>query len=259
MDALIGYSGFVGSTLLRQRRFDECFRSADIGRVAGRRFDTVFCAGISATKWQANRAPDEDRAAIVRLQSALSTVECRRFVLISTVDVFSRPIGVDETDAPDAVQPYGRHRLEAERWARARFPACVVVRLPGLVGPGLRKNALFDLSNGHRIDHLDPRGVFQFYPMVNLWTDLRAILDLGLDTVHLTAEPVTLGDVATEVFATTLTVPESAARGPAPHYDLRTCHAGVFGGATGYTYSARESLLAIRAYAQGCAHAPATR
>jgi len=250
MDALIGHSGFVGTTLLRQRRFDACFRSTDIERIRGQRFDTIVCAGISATKWQANREPEADRQAIQALQAALDDVQCRRFVLVSTVDVFERPLGVDEGDAPDARQPYGRHRLEAETWARQRFPGCIVVRLPGLVGPGLRKNALFDLAHRHRIEHLDPRAAFQFYPMVNLWSDLRTILEQGPDLVHLTAEPLSLGAIAEAAFATRLEVPEGAAATEPPRYDLRSRHAALFGGIGGYTYSARESLLAIRAYAQ---------
>lgn len=255
MDALIGHSGFVGSTLLRQRSFGACFRSTDIEQISGRSFDTVICAGISATKWQANREPEADREAIKRLQTCLESVECRRFVLISTVDVYSRPIGVDEGDAPDAQQPYGHHRLEAEIWARRRFEGCVVVRLPGLVGPGLRKNALFDLAHRHRLEHLDPRAVFQFYPMVNLDADLQAALESGLKTVHLTAEPLALGEIARTAFATDLRLLDAVATNQAPNYNLRSQHAERFGGRGGYTYSARESLLAIRAYAQGTARA----
>jgi nucleoside-diphosphate-sugar epimerase len=255
MDALIGHSGFVGGTLRRQRGFDALYRSTDIETMAGRSFDTIVCAGISATKWQANRDPDADRAAIERLWSVLDRVDCARFVLISTVDVFADPDGVDEADAPDAVQPYGRHRLEAEIRARERFAGTVVLRLPGLVGPGLRKNALFDLAHRHRLEHLDPRARFQFYPMVNLGHDLLAVLESGLDTVHLTAAPLLLGAIARDAFAIELEVPETLVDAPVPRYDLRSRHAARLGGDDGYTYSARESMLAIRAYAQAVAHA----
>jgi hypothetical protein len=37
---------------------------------------------------------------------------------------------------------------------------------------------------------------------------------------------------------------------PAAVYDMRSCHAALFGGAGSYQYSARETLLAVRAYAQ---------
>ena len=37
---------------------------------------------------------------------------------------------------------------------------------------------------------------------------------------------------------------------PAATYDLQTKHAQVFGASGGYQYSARETILAVRAYAQ---------
>jgi hypothetical protein len=48
MDALIGYSGFVGSTLLKQRHFDSLFRSTNIDEIVGKTFDMVVCAGAPA-------------------------------------------------------------------------------------------------------------------------------------------------------------------------------------------------------------------
>ena len=51
--ALIGYSGFVGGNLLRQRSFDACFNSSNIEAIAGRSFDLVVCAGAPAEKWKA--------------------------------------------------------------------------------------------------------------------------------------------------------------------------------------------------------------
>ena len=64
---LIGYTGFIGSNLARQYDFTEFFRSTNIREIEGRAYDLLVCAGISAAKWLANRAPEEDRAAIDRL------------------------------------------------------------------------------------------------------------------------------------------------------------------------------------------------
>ena len=60
-DALIGYSGFVGGTLLRQRAFEARYRSTNIGSIAGGEFELVVCAGAPAQKWIANRDPEADR------------------------------------------------------------------------------------------------------------------------------------------------------------------------------------------------------
>lgn len=247
--ALIGHTGFVGSTLLKQAHFDELFRSTNIGEIAGRSFDLIVCAGAPAQKWIANRDPAGDRACIERLIGQLASVHCDRFVLISTVDVFSHPIGVDEGTEVDetGLHAYGLHRRMLEKVVQKNFRNPLIVRLPGLVGPGLRKNVIFDLLNHNNLDAIDSRGAFQFYPMVNLWHDLQVALNHHLELLHLTAAPVSVQTVAEQGFGRSFDQP----RGERPaSYDMRTVHAGLFGGAGHYQYSARESLQAIRAYAQ---------
>lgn len=248
-DALIGYSGFVGSTLRKQTHFDALYRSTNIGDIRDRRFGTVVCAGAPAQKWLANREPDNDRQRIAALIEPLRSVSCEQFVLVSTVDVFAEPIGVDEatpTD-PTQLQAYGRHRLELERFVQEHFERHLIVRLPGLVGPGLRKNAIFDLHNDNRLEAVDSRGVFQFYPMVNLWYDIHRALEAGLDLVHLSAEPLSVAEVAQAGFGRTF---DNHLAGTPPRYDFRSRHAALFDGSGAYPYSRSKTLLAIRAYAQ---------
>ena len=111
-DALIGFSGFVGTTLLKQAAFEAKFRASNIAAIEGQSFDTVVCAGAPAQKWIANQAPEADRQNIDSLIAHLKTVQCKTFVLISTVDVFKDPVGVDERTPVDAagLHAYGLHR-----------------------------------------------------------------------------------------------------------------------------------------------------
>jgi nucleoside-diphosphate-sugar epimerase len=247
--ALLGCSGFVGSTLLRQARFDTALRSHDIAEIGRRPFDTVVCAAAPGQKWLANREPEADRASIDSLIAHLRTARCKRFVLISTVDVFRHPVGVDE-DTPveeDGLHPYGLHRRVLEQFVASHFERHLIVRLPGLVGPGLRKNVIYDLHHGNNLGSIDSRGVFQFYPMVNLWWDIQAALQAGLSLVHLTAEPISVADIAQEGFGRPLDQPQA---NPPGRYDLRTRHAGAFGVGGPYQYTRRDTLQAVRAYAQ---------
>jgi hypothetical protein len=249
MQALIGYSGFVGSTLLRQTSFDALYRSTNIAEIDGRFFDLVVCAGAPAQKWLANREPDADKETIERLIRHLSTITCGTFVLVSTVDVFKSPAQVDEEAEIDefGLHAYGRHRRQLEKFVIENFPRRLIVRLPGLVGPGLRKNILYDLHNNCNLADIDSRHVFQFYPMVNLWRDMRTALGAALSLVHLTAEPISVAEAASlgfdRVFTQTLDVTPL-------HYDMRTRHAELFDATGHYQYSRREGILAIRAYAQ---------
>ena len=231
MDALIGATGFVGSTLLRHRGFDQTYSSADIAAIRGHSHGLVVCAGAPAAKWIADADPEADLANIQGLAGHLAATRAERFVLISTVDVFADSAGMDEASPTDdaGLTAYGRNRLWLERFVSDRFAGALIVRLPGLVGPGLRKNALFDLRNDNNLHLIDARGVFQFYPMVNLWGDLQRALEAGITLLHLTAAPLDICEVAREGFGLEFA---NRVEGRAPaRYDLRTRHAALFGGA----------------------------
>ena len=148
-DALIGHTGFVGSNLLRRRDFDATYNSSSIGDIDGRRFDAVVCAGAAGVKWWANQNPGEDRVRIEGLMRHLDTIEASHFTLVSTVDVYDTPVGVDEDDepSPDRLHPYGRNRLMLERHVVDRFAdpsrvdyepdwAGAADRVAGLARPG---------------------------------------------------------------------------------------------------------------------------
>ncbi|VVC83509.1 hypothetical protein [Sideroxydans sp. CL21] len=248
-NALIGFSGFVGSTLLKQAPFESLYRSTNIGEIDGKSFNTVFCAGAPAQKWIANREPEADREKIEGLIAHLKSMTCKTFVLISTVDVFKNPVGVDEdTSIEEAgLHAYGLNRRLLEKFVESHFPRHLIVRLPGLVGPGLRKNVIFDFLNDNNLHAIDSRGVFQFYPMVNLWYDIQIALDAGLKLVHLTAAPISVADVSAQGFGKPF---EQAQANSSAVYDLRTQHAQIFGTSGQYQYSRRETIQAVRAYAQ---------
>ena len=247
--ALIGHTGFVGSTLLKQHAFEYGFRSTTIGEIDGRTFDLAVCCAAPAQKWMANREPEKDLHKIDGLIAHLGSIRCSRFVLISTVDVFQNSVGAHEGTPVDEVglNPYGLHRRRLEKFVEEHFAHRLVVRLPGLVGPGLRKNVLYDFLNDNHLQAIDSRGVFQFYPMVNLWPDIEIALRSGLNLVHLTAEPISVADIARDGFGKSFhqTLSASPAR-----YDFQSNHAELFGGHGRYQYSRRETVQAVRAYAQ---------
>ena len=248
--ALIGDSGYVGGSLRGQTGFASAYRSTNIGQIDGQDFAVVVCAGAPGKKWIANQDPQSDRQNLERLMSHLAKVSCDTFVLISTVDVFKHPVAVDELTVVDEVglRPYGLHRRLLESFVASEFPNHLIVRLPGLVGPGLRKNVIYDFLHHNDLHAIDSRGIFQFYPMVNLWYDIQLALRAGLNLVHLTAAPISVAEVAALGFDRPF---EQALTGDPAVYDMRSRHADIFGAAGSYQYSRRETLLAIRAYAQG--------
>jgi len=234
--ALIGHSGFVGGNLLAQRAYDRIYRSTDIDSIRGRTFEHVVCAGVQAMKWWANLHPAEDRAGIGRLLAPLAEVKAGRFTLISTIDVYPVPRGVDEDSVIDRQghHAYGLHRLEIEERIREWFPAVLVLRLPGLFGPGLKKNVIFDMLHGNDLHKIHPGGVFQYYDLRHLTADIDRAWSLGLGLLNLSCEPLGTGEIRDRFFPGA----DLGAAGPAPaSYDMRSTHAAAWGGANGYLYS----------------------
>lgn len=245
--ALIGQTGFVGSNLLAQRHFDAAFNSTTIDRIHGRSFDLLFCAGARAEKWKANRDPDADRAGIYRLMDSLETVRCERAILISTVDVFSAPLGVDE-DAPvdrASATPYGRHRYELEQFFVDRFDT-LIVRLPGLFGPGLKKNVVYDFLHGDNVDAIVATSMFQFYDLADLADDIDTALRSNLRLLHCATEPFSVAELARNVFDREF---RNSPPGVVPAwYDLRSRHAELFGGLGGYLRSKTQVIDGLRRF-----------
>ena len=151
MKALVGYTGFVGSNLYASGGFDAGFNSKNIRDAYGLEPELLIYAGLRAEKYLANQFPDKDMLLIEEAERNLAEIRPRRLVLISTVDVYQKPVGVDEETVirTEGLQAYGTDRLLLEKWVRSRFPDALIIRLPGLFGKNLKKNFIYDFI--HRV------------------------------------------------------------------------------------------------------------
>jgi hypothetical protein len=246
---LIGHTGFVGSTLLRQTSFSHCYNSKNFGDMSKQHFDLVVCAGVSSLKWVANQDPQADWAQIQELIDVLATIQTNRFVLISTVDVY--PVDLLKADEgaqlsdSDKIIPYGKNRLRLEQWVASYFVDHCIVRLPGLFGAGLRKNPLYDLIHNNGIEKINPASVLQWYPMHRLWQDMEIARKAGLQSINLFTQPVSMRELIAQQFPGAEVGPESI---PAPTYDFCTRHADLFGGNKGYIMDSVRVLEEIKTF-----------
>lgn len=226
-DGLVGYTGFVGGNLLAQRAPTLCFNRANSRTMRGQAFGRLWVSGAPAAKWIANREPDVDARNIDALIEDLDHTQAEEVVLISTVDVYPVPVDVDEEVAvapDDHSEAYGRNRLRLERFVGERFPRACILRLPGLFGPGLKKNLLFDLLNARGEQFVHRHSVFQFYDLTLLAAHADIAVANGLEVVNLATEPIPATVVARDVFGLTLTAEEV----PVANYDVHTRHARAF-------------------------------
>lgn len=149
MKALVGYTGFVGSNLYAAGDFDAVYNSKNIEEAFGTEPDLLVYAGLRAEKYLANNAPEKDMELIYQAEENISKIKPKKLVLISTIDVFKVPNGVDEATQIDTVDlhPYGYDRYQLEIWVRENYPDALIIRLPGLFGKNIKKNFIYDYIN----------------------------------------------------------------------------------------------------------------
>ena len=246
--AIFGYTGFVGGNLVKQVAFDDFYNSANSHESAGKEYDLVVFSAARAEKWRINQDPESDLRHIEALEALVAGVSAKKFVLISTVDVYKSPVDVDEHSQieTDGLQAYGSHRYRLEQFVRATHSTALIVRLPGLFGSGLKKNIIFDLLHDNNLDRIHADGRFQYYNLNHLWSDISTALQSELNQVNLTSEPIRTGDIAKVAFGREFeNRPTDVGAGT---YDMRTCYAEVFGGSGRYTRTAEQTLIELAGF-----------
>lgn len=149
MKALVGYTGFVGSNIYMAGDFEAVYNSKNIEEAYGTNPDLLIYAGLRAEKYLANSAPEKDMELICQAERNIAKINPQKLVLISTIDVFQMPKGVDEHSVIDTegLHPYGLNRYRLEERVREKYPSALIIRLPGLFGKNIKKNFIYDYIN----------------------------------------------------------------------------------------------------------------
>ena len=247
--ALIGYTGFVGGNLAAQFAFDDLYNSKNIADIEGKEYDLVVSAANKAEMWRINQEPEIDRAEIDEYISHIKNVKIKKLVLISTVGVYKDPNSANE-DTPidtDGLLPYGLNRYYLEQFCQENFDT-TIVRLPGLFGPGIKKNVIFDLLNDNNVDKIHKDGVYQYYNLENIWKDIATAIDNNLPIINLATPPVSTEKVAKVAFGIEFTnQPADIKPG---FWDMHSKYASVYGGKGNYLYTEDQELADIKAFVE---------
>ena len=186
--AIIGYSGLIGKNILEQIKNKikkiYLFNSKNIQELNSKSiYDIVFCAGLPAAKWIANKYPSKDKKNTLKLIKYLKKVKTKSFVLISTIDVNFK-------------HAYGKNRLYLEKFVRKNFINYLIIRLPGVFGHGLKKNVIFDLLNSNDINKIFINDHFQWYDLSLLIKDIFKIYKNNTNGIYeLYSEPISNNEI----------------------------------------------------------------
>lgn len=238
---IIGHRGFVGSNLSRQLPGATGVGRQEINALAGHTFGDVYCAAPQAKKWWANQNPAKDKLEVDTLIGACKRIVCTgSFILFSTVDVYDPPIAVDELCQPtDKSHPYGRHRFMLEQRIQELFGARAhIIRLPALVGQGLKKNIIYDLLNKNNADQVNPNSTFQWFNLDQVPDIIDRVKSLGDSKIlNVVSEPLATRLILDEWFAD---IKGRLNWDASPiSYDVRTIHGQKD---IAYLYSAEDAL-----------------
>lgn len=145
-DALVGYTGFVGSNIAAKHSFSKLYNSKNIYKAYGTCPDLLVYAGVPAAMYLANNFPDKDFAVIQNAIENIKKIQPRKVVLVSTIAVYDNPIEAYEDTVIDKskLSVYGRNRKLLEEYVENYFEKSLIIRLPALFGMNLKKNFIYD-------------------------------------------------------------------------------------------------------------------
>jgi nucleoside-diphosphate-sugar epimerase len=195
---LLGGAGFVGSGFAREleragRPFEIITRQ-NYDQFVGRNCELLINANGNSSKLLGRTDPKaEFRASVLSVRDSLVDFSFGTYMYLSTGDVYpASPSSEHTAEASDidiATQShYGFHKYLAEQCVRHSAARWLIIRQGGFVGPGMKKNAVFDVLHGDKTwVHPDTR--FQYIHTDDSARACLALVDEGAinDVYNVTA------------------------------------------------------------------------
>lgn len=185
--AVIGARGFLGRAVADAARragheVAPVLRDTPLPEEA---FGAVIDCNGDARRFWAERNPLDSLEANVRsVVRRLLGLDFRIYVFISTIDVYGTAAGdraathEEETLVPEAMVTYGFHKYLAELAVRHHAPDWLILRLGTLIGPGLKKNPIFDALAGAPVRQT-PDSTLSLVDLDHATRAIQVLLDAG--------------------------------------------------------------------------------
>lgn len=206
---MIGHRGFVGSAIAGYLQENGVpYLGVDRANYeASRRQPARYLidAGGSSDRRLSDADPAASLRAIVEHTLAvISDFPAERYVSLSTVAVYPDPTtpATSREDAPidpARLSTHGLFKLMSESLVRRYAPSWVIVRLGPMVGPGLRKNSVYDLLE-RRTLYASPDSTLPYLDTRDVARIVWLLRDRANEVFNLTGRgTVCLGDLAHQI------------------------------------------------------------
>lgn len=219
---LLGGNGFVGSGYARELERAgipfEVITRQNYDQLVDRRCEVLINANGNSSKLLGRTDPKgEFRASVLSVRDSLVDFNFGTYVFLSTSDVYpdsSCAELTEETSDIDiaAQSSYGFHKYLAEQCVRHAAPRWLVIRQGGFVGPGMKKNAVFDVLHGEKA-WVHPETRFQYIHTDDSARSCLALLEQGTinDIFNLTARGTISVREVMQLSGRTVPAPEDVA------------------------------------------------
>ena len=202
INALVGYTGFIGSNLKHVKKNFHYFNSKNIHKIRNKSFNTIYCAGTYSKIWLAKKEPGKDKKNIRKLIFNLSKVKAKKFFLISTCEVYGKQKKTFENSkiVANSDYAYGYNRMKLEQFVKKNFKSYHILRLPIVYGKNFSKNFLYDLINRKNLDQLNGNDKVQIYEVSNLAKDLTYLERKKITELNISSKPFKIEYIAKKFF-----------------------------------------------------------
>jgi len=158
--AIIGSNGMVGSDLVKYLTSN--FELTQIDRdnyndYKGKEFDIVINANGNSNKiWSNENRLGDFEASTVSVYKTLLDFPCKKYIYISSVDVYenhSSEKTTSETESinPSNLAPYGFHKFLSECIIKNLAGDYIILRCPMMLGTNLKKGPIYDILKNSRL------------------------------------------------------------------------------------------------------------
>jgi len=168
---VIGSNGFIGSAVASEASI-RGYQTIEITRDnyharKGASADLLVYAGGNSRKFIDAQDPGKGyELSVTSVMRVLQDFKFRRMIHLSSGAVYpveGNPVQNSEAEMlqPAKMTRYGFHKWLAEQLVAHYVPDHLILRLGGFVGPGLKKNAIYDLLSGGPL-FVHPDSEFQY-------------------------------------------------------------------------------------------------
>lgn len=206
---IVGGWGLTGSAVMRHCEANgfeyRILRRDNYQNYLGKKCDVLVYANGNALKWKANENPHFDfHASLATTAEYVHNIRYGKYIHFSTVDVYSDKASLEGTSEDATINPveldfYGFHKFMAEEYVRKFIPDDhLILRLPGLVGPGLQKNPVYDFLNAEKKVMISADSILNFIHTDVIAQTLFQLLNSGVTGTYNVAssDSIRIGDIA---------------------------------------------------------------